>query len=34
MHDAALWMQSFGQMEPVNLDDFENFLKEQTIVVE
>jgi DNA-binding transcriptional ArsR family regulator len=34
MRDAAIWMQSFGQIEPVNLDDFESFLKEQTIVIE
>lgn len=34
MHDAAIWMQGFGQLDPVNLDDFENFLKEQTIVID
>jgi DNA-binding transcriptional ArsR family regulator len=32
MRDAAIWMESFGQIDPVNLDDFESFLKEQTIV--
>ena len=25
--DASVWMQSFGQFEPVNLDDFERFLE-------
>lgn len=34
MRDAAIWMESFGQINPVNLDDFESFLKEQTIVTE
>lgn len=34
MRDAAIWMESFGQIDPVNLDDFENFLKEQTIQIE
>lgn len=24
---ASVWMQGFGQFEPVNLDDFERFLK-------
>jgi DNA-binding transcriptional ArsR family regulator len=23
---ASVWMQGFGQFEPVNLDDFERFL--------
>ena len=26
MRDASIWMQGFGQFEPVNLDDFERFL--------
>lgn len=26
MRDAALWMESFGQFEAVNLDKFERFL--------
>lgn len=26
LHDAALWMQAFGQVEPLDLDDFERFL--------
>jgi hypothetical protein len=31
MRDAAIWMESFGQLEQVNLDVFEAFLKDQTI---
>lgn len=31
MRDASIWMESFGQFEHVNLDQFENFLNEQTI---
>mgnify|MGYP003624432122 FL=1 len=34
MRNAAIWMESFGQINPVNLDDFENFLKEQSIQIE
>jgi len=26
MREASVWMQAFGQFEPVNLDDFERFL--------
>lgn len=26
LHDAALWMQAFGQVDPLNLDDLERFL--------
>jgi len=26
LHDAALWMQAFGQVEPLDLDAFERFL--------
>ncbi|MEP5729036.1 MAG: metalloregulator ArsR/SmtB family transcription factor [Sulfitobacter sp.] len=26
MRDASIWMQGFGQFEPVNLDAFERFL--------
>ncbi|MDF1873243.1 metalloregulator ArsR/SmtB family transcription factor [Vannielia sp.] len=26
---ASVWMQGFGQFEPVNLDDFERFLAEE-----
>ncbi len=31
MRDAAIWMESFGQIDPVNLDDFEDFLKQQQL---
>ena len=27
MKEASVWMQSFGQFEPVNLDAFERFLE-------
>ncbi len=27
MRDASIWMQGFGQFEPVNLDAFEKFLE-------
>lgn len=27
LRDASIWMQSFGQFEPVNLDAFERFLE-------
>lgn len=27
MRAASVWMQGFGQFEPVDLDDFERFLK-------
>lgn len=26
LRDASVWMQGFGQFEPVDLDDFERFL--------
>ena len=26
MREGSVWMQGFGQFEPVNLDDFERFL--------
>lgn len=29
MRPASVWMQGFGQFEPVNLDAFERFLKEE-----
>jgi len=29
MRDASVWMQGFGQFEPVNLDAFEAFLKNE-----
>lgn len=27
LRDASVWMQSFGQFEAINLDDFERFLQ-------
>jgi len=27
LREATVWMQGFGQFEPVNLDDFERFLE-------
>lgn len=27
MKNASVWMQGFGQFEPINLDDFERFLE-------
>ena len=27
LHEAAVWMQAFGQVEPVELDAFERFLE-------
>jgi len=29
MREASVWMQGFGQFEPVNLDDFERFLAQE-----
>lgn len=29
MRTASVWMQGFGQFEPVNLDDFERFLAQE-----
>lgn len=29
MRDVSIWMQSFGQFEAVNLDDFERFLEKE-----
>ncbi|MEM7521501.1 MAG: metalloregulator ArsR/SmtB family transcription factor [Pseudomonadota bacterium] len=29
MKDASVWMQGFGQFEPVNLDAFERFLENE-----
>lgn len=33
MRAASVWMQSFGQFEPVNLDAFEAFLAKEQIIV-
>lgn len=27
MRNAAIWMRGFGQMDPLDLDDFERFLR-------
>lgn len=29
MRKASVWMQGFGQFEPINLDDFERFLAQE-----
>lgn len=29
LKQASVWMQGFGQFEPVNLDDFERFLERE-----
>lgn len=29
LRDASVWMQGFGQFEPVNLDAFEKFLAQE-----
>ncbi|MBE3636902.1 ArsR/SmtB family transcription factor [Mangrovicoccus algicola] len=29
LRGASVWMQGFGQFEPVNLDDFERFLERE-----
>ena len=29
LRDASIWMQSFGQFEPVNLESFERFLQQE-----
>ncbi|QFT61529.1 DNA-binding transcriptional regulator, ArsR family [Roseivivax halotolerans] len=31
LREAAIWMQSFGQIEPINLDAFERFLETELI---
>ncbi len=33
MRAASVWMQSFGQFEPVNLDAFEAFLAKEQLIV-
>ncbi len=32
MHAAFIWMQSFGQLEPINLDSFEEFLTKEKLL--
>ncbi len=29
LRDASVWMQGFGQFEPINLDAFERFLEQE-----
>ena len=31
MRNASVWMQGFGQFDPVDLDDFERFLQQQNL---
>ena len=33
MREASVWMQGFGQFEPLNLDDFERFLAAEMTTV-
>ena len=32
MHAAFIWIQSFGQIEPINLDAFEEFLAKEKLL--
>ena len=32
MHAAFIWIQSFGQIEPINLDKFEEFLAKEKLL--
>ena len=32
MHEAYIWIQSFGQLEPINLDSFEKFLTKEKLL--
>jgi DNA-binding transcriptional ArsR family regulator len=32
MHAAFIWIQSFGQLEPINLDSFEDFLAKEKLL--
>ena len=32
MHAAFIWIQSFGQLEPINLDSFEEFLTREKLL--
>ncbi len=32
LRDASIWMQGFGQFEPVNLDPFEQFLASEGLI--
>ena len=32
MHAAFIWIQSFGQLDPINLDSFEEFLAKEKLL--
>ena len=32
MHEAYIWIQSFGQLEPINLDSIEEFLAKEKLL--
>ena len=32
IHSAFIWIQSFGQLDPINLDSFEEFLKKEKLL--
>tara|TARA_B100000900_G_scaffold410513_1_gene428452 strand:- start:371 stop:697 length:327 start_codon:yes stop_codon:yes gene_type:complete len=32
MHEAFIWIQSFGKLNPLNLDSFEEFLKKEKLL--
>ena len=32
MHAAFIWIQSFGKLEPINLDSFEEFLAKEKLI--
>ena len=32
IHEAFVWMQSFGQLDPMNLDSFEEFLEKEKLL--
>ena len=32
MHAAFIWIQSYGQLEPINLDSFEEFLAKEKLL--
>ena len=32
MHAAFIWIQSFGKLEPINLDSFEEFLAKEKLL--
>ena len=32
IHEAFIWMQSFGQLDPMNLESFEEFLEKEKLL--